>query len=267
MPEGAVLTPDNLGALFKDFTISGLISRKMSERFWPGEDPIGKRFHMGPPGLGLPTVEVVGIVGNTVQMGLDQGESTEFYLPLNQWPIPLGLHLVVRTKLEPLAAANSVRTAITSALPRTTIRDIRVLSERIDASTADRRFNGNLFTCFAGTALVLAIIGIYGVLAFNVGRRTREIGIRMALGGSRLDVIRSVLARGLALVVPGLVVGVGCAYAGTRLLESQLFEVSTRDPLTYAAGAAVLLATAIAAACIPARRAARIDPLEALRNE
>ena len=267
LPKGVILTPSNLGTLFKDYTISGVISRKMAERFWPGEDPIGKRFHMGPPSLGLPTIEVIGIVGNTVQFGLDQGESTEFYLPLHQWPQPIALHLLVRTKLDPAAAVNSVRTAITSALPRTTIRDVRVLSERIDASTADRRFNGGLFTIFAMTAFVLAIIGIYGVLAFNVGRRTREIGIRMALGGNRRDVVRSVLSRGLVLVVPGLVIGLGCAFAGARLIESQLFEVSSRDPLTYAVGAALLLATAVAAACIPARRAASIDPMRALREE
>ncbi len=267
LPEGVILTPNNLGTLFKDYTISGVISRKMADRFWPGEDPIGKRFHMGPPSLGLPTIEVIGIVGNTVQFGLDQGESTEFYLPLHQWPQPIALHLVVRTKLQPVAAVNTVRTAITSAFPHTTIRDVRVLSERIDASTADRRFNGVLFACFAATAFALAIIGIYGVLAFNVGRRTREIGIRMALGGSRRDVIRSVLARGLALVVPGLFIGLGCAFAGARLLESQLFEVSSRDPLTYALGAILLLATAVAAACIPARRAASVDPMRALREE
>ena len=267
LPKGVILTPSNLGTLFKDYTISGVISRKMAEHFWPGEDPIGKRFHMGPPSLGLPTIEVIGIVGNTVQFGLDQGESTEFYLPLHQWPQPIALHLLVRTKLDPAAAVNSVRTAITSALPRTTIRDVRVLSERIDASTADRRFNGGLFTIFAMTAFVLAIIGIYGVLAFNVGRRTREIGIRMALGGNRRDVVRSVLSRGLVLVVPGLVIGLGCAFAGARLIESQLFEVSGRDPLTYVLGATLLLATAVAAACIPARRASRVDPMRALREE
>ncbi|MEJ2082996.1 MAG: FtsX-like permease family protein [Acidobacteriota bacterium] len=117
------------------------------------------------------------------------------------------------------------------------------------------------------TAFVLAIIGIYGVLAFNVGRRTREIGIRMALGGNRRDVVRSVLSRGLVLVVPGLVIGLGCAFAGARLIESQLFEVSGRDPLTYVLGATLLLATAVAAACIPARRASRVDPMRALREE
>ncbi|MEJ2146066.1 MAG: ABC transporter permease [Acidobacteriota bacterium] len=267
LPQGLTLTPENLAAIFKGFTISGVISRKMAERFWPGEDPVGKRFHMGPPGLVLPTVQIVGVVGNTVQFGLDQGESTEFYLPLNQWPVPIALHMVVRTRLEPMAAVASVRTAITSALPHTTIRDVRVLSQRIDASTADRRFKGGLFTSFAASAFVLAMIGIYGVLAFNVGRRTREIGIRMALGGRRSDVVRSVLSRGLFLVVPGLVIGLGCAYAGARLLENQLFEVSSRDPMTYAAGAALLLATAVAAACIPARRAARVDPMRALREE
>jgi ABC-type antimicrobial peptide transport system permease subunit len=151
--------------------------------------------------------------------------------------------------------------------PDASTRDFRVLSERIADSTAGRRFNRDLFSCFAGAALVLALIGLYGVLAFNVGRRTREIGIRMALGASRRTVIRSVVRSGLVLVLPGLGLGLAGAWALGRVLENQLFEIKGGDPLTYLVGAFLMIAIALAAAWIPARRAARVDPMEALRAE
>ena len=267
LPAGVEMTTQNLAIIFKDVTISGVVSQKMADRFWPGEDPIGKRFRLGFPDLVLPLVQIVGVVGNTVQRGLDQGEATEFYLPLRQWPVPINMHLVVRSRLEPTAIVNSVRTAVASVVRNESIRDIRVLAERIDNSTAKRRFNRDLFACFAATALVLALIGLYGVLAFNVGRRTREIGIRMALGANRRDIIRSVVAYGLALVVPGLAIGLGCAWAVGRVLQSQLFEIKGSDPFTYAIGALLMLLTAVAACLIPASRAAKIDPMETLKYE
>jgi len=267
IPDGMEMTQKNLPIIFKDVTFSAVISKKMADVFWPGEDPIGKRFRLGFPDLGLPWVNIVGIVGSTVQTGLDQGDSTEFYLSLHQWPVPVNMHLVVRTKQEPAAVVNAVRTVVSSVIPDEPVRDVRVLAERIDRSTAGRRFNRNLFACFAATALLLASIGLYGVLAFNVGRRTRDIGIRMALGARRIDVIRNVMLRGLVLIAPGLVVGLGCAWAVGRLLQSQLFEIKAVDLLTYGAGALLMLFTAAAACWIPARRAARIDPMEALRYE
>jgi predicted permease len=267
IPPGMELTPQNLAAIFKDVTFSAVISKKMADTFWPGEDPIGKQFRLGFPDLGLPWVDVIGVVGNTVQTGLDHGEATEFYLSLRQWPVPVNMHLLVRTQLEPNAIVNSVRTAIAMVVPDEPVRDVRVLAERIDNSTAWRRFNRNLFACFAATALVLALIGLYGVLAFNISRRTREIGIRMALGANRLDVICGVVVRGLVLVVPGLVVGLVCAWAVGRVLQSQLFEIKSSDPLTYALGALLMILTAVVACLIPARRASRIDPMKALRYE
>ena len=267
IPDGMEMSPQNLAAIFKDVTLSAVISKKMADAFWPGEDPIGKQFRLGFPDLGLPWVDVIGVVGNTVQTGLDHGQATEFYLSLRQWPQPVNMHLLVRTRLEPKAIINSVRTAVASVVPDEPIRDVKVLAERIDSSTAGRRFNRNLFACFAITALLLASIGLYGVLAFNVGRKTRDIGIRMALGANRRDVIRSVVTRCLALVVPGLAIGLGCAWAAGRLLQSQLFEIKGSDPFTFAIGALLMIAIALLAAWIPARRAAKIDPMEALRYE
>ena len=267
IPTNMELTPQNLAAIFKDVTFSAVISKKMADVFWPGEDPIGKQFRLGFPDLGLPWVNIVGVVGNTIQTGLDHGEVSEFYLSLRQWPVPVNMHLLVRTRIEPTAVINPIRTAIASVVPDAPIRDVRVLAERIDSSTAGRRFNRNLFACFATTAMLLASIGLYGVLAFNVSRRTRDIGIRMALGANHRDVIRSVVIRGLVLTVPGLTVGLGCAWATGRVLHSQLFEIKDTDPLTYACGVLLMFTIALLAAWLPARRAAKIDPIKALRYE
>jgi ABC-type antimicrobial peptide transport system permease subunit len=181
--------------------------------------------------------------------------------------MPTQMYLVVRSRLEPAALAGAVRTALAPVLRDEPIRDFRVLAERIDGSTAGRRFNRNLFACFAATALALAAIGLYGVLAFNVGRRTREIGIRVAHGATRYDVVRSVVARGLALVLPGVAIGLGCALGVGRVLQSQLFGINAADPATYLIGALLLVFTALTACLIPARRATRINPVEALRAE
>jgi putative ABC transport system permease protein len=267
VPDGMEITPQSLPMIFENVTLSGIVSQRMADRCWPGQDPIGKRFRLGLPDLGLPWVEVIGVVGNTVQTGLDHGEAAEFYLSLDQWPVPVNMHLLVRTRLDPAAFVNSVRTAVESAVHDGPIRDVRVLAERIESSTAGRRFNRDLFVCFAATALALASIGLYGVLAFNVGRRTREIGIRMALGANRRDVVRSVVMRGFTLVLPGLAIGLGCAWAMGRVLRSQLFEITGSDPFTYVICALLMLLTAAAACLLPARRAARIDPMVALRCE
>ncbi len=267
VPAGLTLTPENFFQIFKNVTFVGVISEKMADRFWPDEDPLGKRFRLGSPQMGLPWVDIIGVVGNTRQLGLERAEAPEFYLSLRQFPLPGAMYLVVRSQQRPTSLVNSVRSVVASVAPDEPIRDVRVLADRIASSTAGRRFNRNLFTCFAGTALALAIIGLYGVLAFNVGRRTREIGIRMALGADRSDVIRSIVKRGLLLVVPGLIIGIGCAWALGRVLQSQLFGTTASDPLTYAFGTLLMLLTAAAACIIPARRAARIDPMEALRYE
>jgi len=267
LPEGIEITPQNLSEIFKDVTFVGVISQKMADRFWPDQNPIGKRFRLGPPKVGLPWVEIIGVVGNTRQFGLDRAEESEFYLVLRQWPLPIDMDLVVRSQQQPTALINSVRSVVASVVPDEPIRDIRILADRISSSTVGRRFNRNLFVCFAGLALILAVIGLYGVLAFNVGQHTREIGIRMALGAERRDVIYSVIKRGLILVIPGLVIGIGFAWAVGRLLQSQLFEIEGSDPITFAIGALLMLLTAVVACLIPARLAAKIDPMEAIRCE
>jgi putative ABC transport system permease protein len=267
IPEGMDLSPQNLATIFKDVVFDCVISKRMADQFWPGEDPLGKRFRMGYPNMGLPWVQIVGVVGNTTQTGLDQGETIEFYLPLRQFPNPTGMHLVVRTLMDPVGAVSSIRTAIQAVVKDEPIHDVKLMSERMDNFVSGRRFNMDLFAFFAGTALVLSLVGIYGVLSFVVSQRTREVGIRMALGAQRRDVLSDVLFRGLWLALPGVLFGLAGAWAMSRLLQSQLFGITGTDPATYAAGAALLLAAVLVACYVPARRATQISPSEALRAE
>ncbi|HTX65343.1 MAG TPA: ABC transporter permease [Opitutaceae bacterium] len=267
VPPGFVFTPQNLGEVFKDVTFDGIVSQRMADKFWPGEDPIGKRFRLGYPDMGLPWVQIVGVVGNTTQEGLDQGDTAEFYLPARQFPAPMSMHIAVRTRADPAMATASVRKAIQVVAADEPIHDVRLMTDHMADFTAGRRFNMGLFSFFAGTALLLSLIGIYGVLSFVVGQRTREVGIRMALGAQRRDVLREVLGRGLRLALPGVGLGLAGAWGVSRLLQSQLFGITAGDPPTYAAGAALLLLAAGAACLLPARRAAGVNPVEALRAE
>jgi putative ABC transport system permease protein len=267
IPPGLDLSPQNLGIIFKDVVFDGIISQRMADQYWPGEDPMGKRFRLGDPDMQLPWVQIVGVVGNTTQNGLDRGEAAEFYLPLRQFPVPIAMHLAVRTRMDPAAAVASIRTAIQSVAKDEPISDVQLMAERMAGFVSGRRFNLNLFAVFAGTALLLSLIGIYGVLSFVVSQRTREVGIRMALGAQRRDVLRDVLARGLRLALPGVLLGLAGAWGVSRLLQSQLFGVTATDPFTYVTGALLLLLAALLACWVPARRATLVNPTEALRSE
>jgi putative ABC transport system permease protein len=266
IPPGVDFAPQNFAVIYKDVIFDGVVSQLMADKFWPGEDPIGKRFRLGYPELHGPWVQIVGVVGNTTQIGLDRGESLEFYLSLRQFPTPEG-YVVVRTRMDPAAVLASVRTAIQSVVEDEPIHDVQLMSERMAGFVSGRRFNTNLFGMFAGVALVLALVGIYGVLSFVVSQRTREMGIRMALGAQRGDVLRDVLARGLRLAVLGVLLGLAGAWSVSRLLQSQLFGVTGSDPFTYIGGAALLLLAALLACYLPARRAALVNPIESLRAE
>jgi predicted permease len=267
MPKGEVLTMESLSTIYKDFDVACVISQRMADQIWPGEDPLGKRFQFGFPDMHLPAALIIGIVGSTTQTGLDRGEPAEYYCLLKQFPAPMYLHLVVRTRADPAGVLASVRTAIRSVAPDEPIYDVELMTSRIAGFSSDRRFNMGLFTFFAATALLLAVIGIYGVLSCVVGQRTRDIGIRMALGAQRRDVLGDVLGRGLRLALPGVLLGLAGAWAVSRLLQSQLFGIRATDPLTYGAGALLLLLASLFACWVPARRATRVNPVEALRSE
>jgi ABC-type antimicrobial peptide transport system permease subunit len=177
------------------------------------------------------------------------------------------MHLVVRTRTESAAALASIQRAIRAVDKDEPIRDVRLMSERIAGSLSGRRFDMALFTSFAVAALLLSLIGIYGVLSFAVRQRTREIGIQMALGAERRGVLRVVLARGLRLELAGVALGLCGAWGAGRLLQGALFGVSGTDATTYLCATGALLVTGILACLVPARRAARVDPMVALRCE
>jgi putative ABC transport system permease protein len=266
-PPGLAVSPENLGTIFKGVVLQAVVSRSLATQYWPGEDPMGKRLTLGYPNMGLPQAEVIGIVGDVTRYGLDQGPTKELYVSLRQLVTPAFTHLILRTKTDPAGLTNSIRTVLAKAFPDHPIYDVRLMDDRMEERVSSRKFNLRLFMFFAGTALLLSVFGLYGVLAFVVGQRTREIGIRMALGARQSDVLFDVLRRGLLLVTPGLLIGAGAAWAASRLLQSQLYAVTRNDLTSYAIAAAVLLIAAIVACLLPARRATKVNPIEALRSE
>jgi putative ABC transport system permease protein len=239
-----------------------LVDEHAAQRFWPGQDPIGKR-------LGF-TVgrwrEVVGVVGGVQNRGLDVAGQEQVYLPYAQSP-QFHSFFVVHARGSPadvLAAARAQLRSVDASLP---LFDVRTMEERSAASVAPRRLSMALLAGFAGVALALAAIGIYGVIAHTVRQRTREIGIRMALGARRARILRLVVGQGMALTLTGLALGMFGATAVTRLLERLLFGVRPHDPATFVAATLLLVVTALLACYLPARRATRIDPMIALRDE
>lgn len=263
----AGITMASVATIYANFVVDAVISRRMAEEFWPGENPVGKMFQIGQPEMKLARMRIIGVVGNTTQVGAENGEQIEYYALLSQWPATISLHLVVRTRNDPAGIAASLRQTIKEVAPDEPIFDVKLMSARIAGFSSDRRFNMGLFSFFAATALLLASIGIYGVLACLVGQRTREIGIRMALGAQRSDVLRNVLGRGLAVALPGVIIGLAIAWAGSRALQSQLFGITGDDLPTYAVSGLLLIAAAVLACLLPARRATKVNPTEALRLE
>jgi len=242
----------------------GIINETFARRLFPGEDPIGKRVHvsMGP----LAFREVVGIVADTKQYGLDHDGSSQFYEPYGQLAFS-SLTLVVRTAGDPAALTTALRGAVRAIDPDVPVERVRRLDDLVAESLATERFSALLLGAFAASALFVAMIGLYGVMAYTVGQRTLEIGIRMAHGARPARVLGLVLGEGLGLTAAGIGLGLAAALAGGRLISSQLFGVTTTDPLAFTLGPAALLVVAAAACAVPAWRAARVDPIVALRAE
>jgi putative ABC transport system permease protein len=242
-----------------------VINKALADRVWPGQDPIGKHIHLFNGPQHAPE-EVIGVVGNIKHNGLNEADSMDGYEPFAQQPWPY-MGIVVRTTQPQAAMLNEIRGVIAEFDPDMPVFNVRSYEQIVTESLGARRVTLALVGLFASLAIVLAAVGIYGVMSYVVAGRTQEIGIRMALGADRGDIFRLVIGQGMALAGAGLVIG-GIAAAGlARFLQSLLFEVKTYDPLTFA-GVAVLLAGVAALACyIPARRATRVDPLVALRYE
>jgi putative ABC transport system permease protein len=246
-----------------------IVNQAMVQKFWPNESPIGKRMSFSR--RNPKWYEVVGVVGNIKHRGLDLAEKPEIYLPVLQPLFAEGnlptMFLVVRTSAEPGALAPTLRNEVLAIDKDQPLSSVLTMDQRISDSVAPRRFNMFLLGLFAALALVLAAIGIYGIMTFSVAQRTHEIGIRMALGAGHRDVLKLVLRNGIGLAVIGIGIGLAVALAVTRLMSTLLFQVSPTDPLTFVIDALLLGAVAVFACYIPARRATRVDPLEALRYE
>jgi putative ABC transport system permease protein len=242
-----------------------IVNETLARRYWPGEDPVGRRIVMG-RGESRRTLEVVGVVGDVRSFGLEEQIHAELFRPYAQELRPL-LGIVVRTSGEPAALGSTVRQAVWSLDPDQPVTYLLPMRDLAAESLAFRRVGMMLAAGFGALALALAAMGIYGVLNYAVHVRTREIGVRVALGATRRQVARLVVRDALVMTGLGVVVGLAAAGALMRLIQSLLFEVRAGDPLTYAAVAVILLAVALVATWLPARRATSVDPVVALRME
>jgi putative ABC transport system permease protein len=245
----------------EDRPLVAIVSSALAQRFWPDRDPIGQQFS-----IDQPEITVVGVVGDVHAASLEAPPQPTVYVPYRQNAFPF-MTFVLRTPATAGALGPSVREAIWSVDPNQPVGAIRTMDEQLSNSLSRRRFSVTLLSAFGVIAVVLAAVGLYGVLAFIVAQRKREIGVRMALGASPRDVIADVLGQGLQLAAAGVAAGIALALAATRLISSLLYGTSTTDVATFASVAALLVVVAAGASIVPALRASRVDPLVALRED
>jgi predicted permease len=256
-----------------------IVNRTLAEKYWPGQDPIGKRIKIGLPETPLPWMTVVGEIGDIKQSSADADVTNQFYQPAGQFKASIGAfappdmingsygNIVLRSSLPPEQMADSLRAVVRSIDPQLPLTDVQSMDHAISEGQAPRRFNTILISSFAAAAVLLALLGIYSVIAFSAALRTHEMAIRMALGSQRSTIVRLVLASGVRLGLAGCGLGAIGAVFATRLLRSLLFQVDPLDPAVLALAAVSILLVALAASVIPARRAAAIEPMQALRTE
>ncbi|MGB9032303.1 MAG: FtsX-like permease family protein, partial [Acidobacteriaceae bacterium] len=273
---GRLLTPaDNARA-----QLVVLVNHALAEHFWPGQNPIGKRMRLGTPEMVTPWAVVVGEVADVKEGSPDASPRLQYYGSIEQAENFLGSlgnpatdlngnggYIVLRTSLPPELMENQIRSTVRSLDPQLPLTQLQTMEHAISDSEAPRRFNTVLISSFAAAALLLAILGIYSVIAFTVAMRVHEMAIRMALGSQRSSIAGLVLISGLKLAAAGSIIGLAGAVAASRLLKSFVFGVSTLDPLVLVVAAVLVLLLAMAASLLPARRAASIDPMKALRAE
>jgi putative ABC transport system permease protein len=256
-----------------DTQLVALVNEELARRYFAGGDPIGGRMRIGGGNPNRPWLTIVGVVGDVRHNGISEPIKEKFYVPHTQWhratgnPIR-GMSIVARASTTDAASlVGPIRQAVRALDPNLPIANVRTMDAIVDATLSSPRFTGFLLATFATVALVLSAIGIYGVLSYLVSRRTREIGIRVAIGAGRAQVLRMVLGSGVGLALAGIASGLVAAFAGTRFMATVLHGISATDPLTFIVVACVLTSVAIAASIVPAWRATRVDPVIALKTE
>jgi predicted permease len=242
-----------------------IVNETLAHHYWPKSSAIGHHIAFGPDHTPR---TIVGVVADVHERGYELAMKPGVYVPITALDFDWGPDtLVIRTQGEPTALAPAVRRIVASIDPDQPISELRTMDEIVDLNVADRQQQMTLLGAFAGLALVLASIGLYGVLSYAVTQRSREIGLRMALGASASSVIRMIVARGLALTGLGLAIGLVAAWIATRAMKNLLYGVAATDPLTFGSVAALLAFIALIACYAPARRASRVDPIVVLREE
>jgi len=239
-----------------------MVNQALVRQYWPRENPIGKHINMG---FGKPS-EVVGVLGDIRNGSLARDTIPEVFVPFPQMPWN-SLNLTVRTTQDPHLSISAVRHEISAIDKDQPITNVKTLEEVLELASAQRRFTMLLLAIFSATALILAIVGIYGVIAYSVAQRTQEMGIRIALGAAKTDILKLVIGQGLLLTVSGIAIGLIASAALTRVLSSMLYQTSATDPIIFLSSAALFLVVASLASYVPARRATQIDPTDALRHE
>jgi putative ABC transport system permease protein len=244
-----------------------VVSETMARTFWPNEDPVGKRFGIGEIKSDRDWINIIGVVKDVRQMELTADPKPQAYLPYLQFGFFDSRDLVVKTDVDPASMAATIRNAVWEIDKDQPVSNVQTMEAILADSIARQRFSMVLLAIFAGVALVLAGVGIYGVMSYSVAQRTHEIGIRMALGAQTGAVLKLALGYGMKLVIIGIAIGLIAAFALTRLMSTLLFGVTATDPITFTLISLLLICVAALASYIPARRATKVDPVIALRYE
>jgi predicted permease len=277
-------TPLRRGRLFTEADKPGgqlvvIVNQKLAEKYWPGQDPIGKRVRVGTADMKTPWLTIVGEVADMKQGSPDDATKYQFYQPVEQLEEQIGMlaspsdlngnngYIVLRTQLAPEQMENALRATVRSMDPQLPLDQVQTMEQAVSTSEAPRRFNTVLITAFAAAAVLLAILGIYSVIAFSVALRVQEMAIRIALGSQRTGILRLVVVSGAKLAAIGCGIGLVGAIAASKLLGTFLFGVSPFDPLVLSLSAVAILLLALAASVLPARRAAYTDPVKVLRAQ
>jgi putative ABC transport system permease protein len=243
-----------------------VVNQELARQFWPVEDPIGKRFRFGPPSLQGPWVTVLGVVGNSRPRGLNQAPAPEFYF--SPWQRPFDEEtIVIRTAGDPAYLAKDVRDRILAVDRNVIISRARTMEQIVRDTTSSQRANLQLMGGFTGLAVLLATIGIYGLMAYSVNQRRHEFAIRLALGASPSELLRLVIGQGIRLAAVGVAIGILSSLIVARVMQGMLYYVRPTDPLTYTLVAVLMITVTLAAAALAARRAGKVDPIIALHSE